>query len=46
MIGFIGSTELTKGTLEETSNFYLKFHIYNDIDSLNDLFNELHAAFV
>ena len=36
---FIGSTELTKGTLEETSNFTLKFH-YNDIDSLNDLFNE------
>lgn len=36
---FIGSTALTKGTLEETSNFTLKFH-YNDINSLNDLFDQ------
>jgi len=36
---FIGSTTLTKGTLQETSNFTLKFH-YNDINSLNELFQE------
>lgn len=36
---FIGSTVLTKGTLEETSNFTLKFH-YNDINSLNKLFEQ------
>lgn len=36
---FIGSTVLTKGTLEETSNFTLKFH-YNDINSLNELFEQ------
>jgi glutamate-1-semialdehyde 2,1-aminomutase len=36
---FIGSTVLTKGTLEETSNFTLKFH-YNDIDSLSELFDK------
>jgi glutamate-1-semialdehyde 2,1-aminomutase len=36
---FIGSTVMTKGTLEETSNFTLKFH-YNDIDSLNELFEK------
>ena len=36
---FIGSTNLTKGTLEETSNFTLKFH-YNDINSLNKLFEK------
>jgi glutamate-1-semialdehyde 2,1-aminomutase len=36
---FIGSTVLTKGTLEETSNFTLKFH-YNDINSLNKLFDQ------
>lgn len=36
---FIGSTVLTKGTLEETSNFTLKFH-YNDINSLNELFDQ------
>jgi glutamate-1-semialdehyde 2,1-aminomutase len=36
---FIGSTVLTKGTLEESSNFTLKFH-YNDINSLNDLFDQ------
>jgi glutamate-1-semialdehyde 2,1-aminomutase len=36
---FIGSTVITKGTLEETSNFTLKFH-YNDIDSLNKLFED------
>ena len=34
---FIGSTVMSKGVLEETSNFTLKFH-YNDIDSLNELF--------
>jgi len=36
---FIGSTVINKGTLEETSNFTLKFH-YNDIDSLNELFEK------
>ncbi len=36
---FIGSTVMTKGTLEETSNFTLKFH-YNDINSLNELFEK------
>ena len=36
---FIGSTVLTKGTLEESSNYTLKFH-YNDINSLNDLFEK------
>ena len=34
---FIGSTLMTKGTLEETSNYTLKFH-YNDIESLQQLF--------
>lgn len=36
---FIGSTVMSKGTLDETSNFTLKFH-YNDIDSLNELFEK------
>jgi len=36
---FIGSTVMNKGTLEEVSNFTIKFH-YNDIDSLNNLFKE------
>lgn len=36
---FIGSTVLTKGTLEESSNFTLKFH-YNDNNSLKDLFEK------
>ncbi len=35
---FIGSTVMTKGTLEESSNFTLKFH-YNDIESLKQLFD-------
>jgi len=34
---FIGSTVMSKGTLDESSNFTLKFH-YNNIDSLNELF--------
>jgi len=36
---FIGSTVMSKGTLDETSNFTLKFH-YNNIDSLNELFEK------
>jgi glutamate-1-semialdehyde 2,1-aminomutase len=36
---FIGSTVMSKGALDETSNYTLKFH-YNNIDSLNQLFNE------
>ena len=36
---FIGSTVLTKGTLEDSSIFTLKFH-YNDINSLNELFDQ------
>lgn len=36
---FIGSTLMTKGTLEESSNFTLKFH-YNDIESLKQLFEK------
>ena len=39
---FIGSTVLTKGTLEEASNFTLKFR-YNDINSLNDLFDQYNG---
>lgn len=35
---FIGSTELKKGVLLETSNFTLKFH-YNNLDSLRALFD-------
>lgn len=35
---FIGTTSITKGVLEETSSFTLKFH-YNNIDSLIELFN-------
>jgi glutamate-1-semialdehyde 2,1-aminomutase len=36
---FIGSTVMSKGSLNETSSYTLKFH-YNEIDSLNKLFNE------
>lgn len=36
---FIGSTEVKKGTIIETSDFTLKFH-YNDIASLNALFEK------
>jgi glutamate-1-semialdehyde 2,1-aminomutase len=36
---FIGSTVINKGVLDETSIFTVKFH-YNDINSLNELFEE------
>lgn len=36
---FIGSTIMNKGALDETSLYTLKFH-YNDINSLNDLFEK------
>lgn len=36
---FIGSTVMNKGVLDETSLFTIKFH-YNDIDSLNELFEK------
>jgi glutamate-1-semialdehyde 2,1-aminomutase len=36
---FIGSTIMTKGTLEESSHFTLKFH-YNDFDSLEQIFDD------
>lgn len=36
---FIGSTIIKLGTLEETSNYTLKFH-YNNIESLKNLFLE------
>jgi glutamate-1-semialdehyde 2,1-aminomutase len=34
---FIGTTVINKGTLNETSDFTLRFH-YNDLESLNELF--------
>lgn len=36
---FIGSSVLSRGTLQETSDFTLKFH-YNDINSLNELIEQ------
>jgi len=35
---FIGSTVLQKGVLLDASNYTIKFH-YNDLDSLNELFD-------
>ena len=36
---FIGSTDITKGVLKESSDFTIKFH-YNNIESLNNLFEK------